>query len=755
MTVPAPGAPAAGGAGGSPPAAGTGGPSAGGATDSAPPAPVHGAEGSGTPPGEQPDGAAAQPEAPQSGPGAESFEATGRMGQGSLRHGHLQNAVANVEGDIVGGDKYVLLLGGTKKRLRTLSPLIEERVRFAYHPPLCFSVASEALRKQNLLILRGAHGYGKSALAVRLLMGACQGGPVYHLDSDVDFASLAEQLESGSGGIERGVGFLLDHPADIGNLDREGFEKVQGALSRAGAWMVLTVASTEVSDSELLGGVLDVSEEPDQHAVVRAHVRWRLGERAAGRLLARPDVYDLLAELLAGEPACRQAAELAAALCEEYESGELSAERLRERRARTEAEDFEIWAESLPDLAARSLALALAVLNGLPQEYVARAARALRDRLEDDAPYIRAAGADGRLPQPRNLFAVPRRRQLTLLRARAVPKSQGEPGEVLEYKDPDYPRMVIKHAWTQYEIQDELLDWLGQLVMDPSEEVRVYAAAGLGVLAADSFGYVSGRILNRWAYSDSAYRRAAVAYALSVGCRDDWVREQAAAMVETWLGDRSRPLGQATAARVHGLGAVTDRPVEEIGRLAVVGNVTVAVAVGCSLADLLADDFELTAAVLNMLHEQAADYRARPTALLSFLILAAQLVIDTEERSVGGQVPDRPALLYLAHRRPELQEPFIRLWRAALNQAFFDDEAEQVMRNWAALAERDPELREMFRLMIGAIAYGDERSGRILRRCADEWTHPDNLAPLPLAASTVHAQLDLEKVLSDRLADSQ
>ncbi|MFI1397459.1 hypothetical protein [Streptomyces sp. NPDC020681] len=714
-----------------------------------PPAPVHGGDAAGRPAsGEQgPDGAAAKEEAPKSGPGAESFEATGRMGQGSQRHGHLQNAVANVEGDIVGGDKYVLLLGGRKKQLRTLSPLIEERVRFAYYQPLCFTAAGEALRKQNLLILRGAPGYGKSAMAVRLLMGACPGGRVYHLDSDVDFASLADQLESGNGGIERGVGFLLDQPADIGNLDREVFEKVQGALSQAGAWMVLTVSSTEVSDSELLSGVLDVGEEPDQHAVVRAHVRWRLGERVGDRLLARPDVYDLLAELLAGDPACQQAGELAAALCEEYESGEVSADRLRERRARVEAEDFEIWAENLPDTAARSFALALAVLNGLPQENVARAARALRDRLEDDSPYIRAAGPDGRYPQPRELFAVPRRRQLTRLRARVVTKSDGEPGEALEYKDPDYPRMVIRHAWTQYEIQEELLDWLGELVMDASEEVRVYAAAGLGVLAADAFGHVSARILQPWAHSESAYRRAAVAYALSVGCRDPWIREQAEAMVESWLGDRSRPLGQATAARVHGLGAVTDRAVEEIGRLAVVDNVTVAVAVGCSLADLLADDFDLTASVLYMLHQQSDDYRARPTALLSFLILAAQLVIDTEERGTAGQSPDRPALLYLAHRKPELQEPFIRLWRAALNQAFFDEEAAQVMRIWAALAERDPELREMFRLMIGAIAYGDERSGRILRRCADEWTHPDNLTPLPLAAATVHAQLDVEKVL--------
>ncbi|BAU84329.1 hypothetical protein SLA_3420 [Streptomyces laurentii] len=69
-----------------------------------------------------------------------------------------------------------------------------------------------------------------------------------------------------------------------------------------------------------------------------------------------------------------------------------------------------------------------------------------------------------------------------------------------------------------------------------------------------------------------------------------------------------------------------------------------------------------------------------------------------------------------------------------------------MLRNWATVAELDEALRSMFQLMVGAIAYGDPRTGRILRRCATDWTDPDELAPLPLTAAVVHAQLDLEGV---------
>ncbi|MCH0564486.1 hypothetical protein [Streptomyces sp. MUM 2J] len=753
MTAAAAGGPPAGGdPGGSRPAAGSGGSTEGGASE--PFAPGAGQEpakdGQDGPPRAQPiaGGEAGEeaPPPPQSGPGAESYEATGQLGQGSQRRGLLQNAVANVEGDMVGGDKYVVVLGGHRRRLRVLSPLIAERVRFAYCATADLPDARDALTRQRLLILRSAAGYGKSAMAVRLLLGACRGA-VYHLDSGVDFASLAEQLENGSGAIERGAGFLLERPEDIGNLGRETYEKVQGALSQADAWMVVTVAAGELADGELLAGVKNLTDAPQPLEVVRAHLRWRLGERNADRLLAREDVRDMIAELVGGVPACRQSGDLAAVMIEQYDlHGGVDLDRLREHRARLEAEDFEIWAEGLKDTGARSFALALAVLNGLSREDVAQAARSLRERLEDDGPYLRAPGPDGRPVRSRDLFETPRRRQLQHLRAQERDKPGGEPGLIIEYKDPGYARRVILQAWTQYEIQGELLDWLGELVVHPAEQVRVYAAAsGLGVLAAESYGYIERRVLVPWARSDSALRRTAVAYALSVACQNPWVREQATALVGGWYADE-RPQVQAAAARVHGLGAVSGRPVEELARLFTVDNVTVAVSAGCALADLVADDPDTAGSVLPMLRDRAGDHRAGRAAVLAFLIVAAQVVVETKDVEPGAAVPEWPTLLYLAHRRPELRDSFVWLWRAALNESFFHDEAEQVVGDWAKLAERDSELREMLRLLVGAIAHGDQRSGRILRSCADDWVQPDRIVGLPRTAAVVHAQLDLEGV---------
>ncbi|MEU8708879.1 hypothetical protein [Streptomyces sp. NPDC048565] len=676
------------------------------------------------------------------------------MGEGSLRHDRVRNAFANVEGDVVGGDKYVLVLGGAQRRLRTISPLMDERVRFAYQEPPGLPAAREALADRHLLILRGAPGYGKTAMAVRLLQG--MGATTkYHLDSDVDFGSLADLLERGTDSIERGAAFLLNQPSAIAGLRGEAYEKVQGALAVAGAWLVMTVSSTEVADSELLTAVVDVTEAPDQRGVVSAHLRWRLGDAVRDRLLADADIGTLLDELLDGDPACKMAADLASAIVEEWDTGRLDPENIKKRRARQADEDFDIWVESLREPAVRSLALALAVFNGLPQEYIATAARSLRERLEGDRPQVLMAGPDGDLPRAKNPFAAPRRTQLTRLRARDTAKKDGEPGRALEYKDPSYPRRVIRHAWTQYEIQGELLGWLSDLVVDLAEEVRVYAAVALGVITAESYTYLCDQLLHDWAGSENWLYRDAAAYALRVASRDPWIEEKTDELVQGWFADRSLPFAQATAARVYGMRKDAAPAVSALVRLAVVDHAAVAVAIGRSLTDLLArkqdpedrvDPVATTGTVLHILHERSADHRSRPTALVSFLIVAAQVVVDKAEWQTGGEVEQWPALLYLAHHNEELRAPFIALWRESLNQADFGEEAQQVLRNWAALVERDGLLREMFRLMVGAMAYRDPRTGRILRRCAADWVDRDELAPLPLASAVVHAQLDLEGV---------
>ncbi|BAU84328.1 hypothetical protein SLA_3419 [Streptomyces laurentii] len=639
MTTPTGGAPAAGGGGTAPAAGGGTGGQGGAAGHAGPPGPAQ-PTGAGQPPsadgspGAQGGGENGAPgEPPRSGPGTESFEATGAMGQGSLRHDRLRNAFANVEGDVVGGDKYVLLLDGGRRRLRTLSPFLAEPVRFAYqeHPGL--PAAREALAGRHLLILRGAPGHGKTAMAVRLLQGM-GATTTYHLDSDVDFGSLADLLERGGDSIERGAAFLLDQPSGIDGLRGAEYEKVRGALALAGAWLVITVSSTELTDSELLTAVVDVTEAPGPRDIVSSHLRWRVGDAVRDRLLADGGITTLLGELLDGL-ACQRAADLASAIAEEWETGELDPEAVKRRFARQADEDFDIWMESLREPSVRSLAIALAVLNGLPQEYIATAARALRERLEDDRPHVLMAGPGNELPRVKDPFGAPRRRQLTRLRAHAIGKEDGEPGQALEYKDPAYPPRVIRHAWIQYEVQSELLDWLSALVVHPAEEVRVYAAAALGVIASESYTYLCDRVFHPWARSESPLRRDAVAYALRVASRDPWIAERADMLVEGWFADRSEPYAQATAARAYGMREDPGPAVAALARLTVVDRVAVAVAVGHSLTDLLERNTDSTGLVLRTLHERSADHRMRPTALLSFLIVATEVVVGKDEPGSG------------------------------------------------------------------------------------------------------------------------
>ncbi|WP_166022173.1 HEAT repeat domain-containing protein [Streptomyces chilikensis] len=718
-----------------------------GAPDAGHPRPAQGGQPAADPPADAgPEETAAPDPRPDQESGAQ--DATSRLGEGSQRRARLRQAAANVAGDMVGGDKYVVLLGGRRKSLSLLSPLVVEQVRTAYvdHGARAQEDAREALADRRLLVLRGAPGLGKSAMAVRLLLGRCEASAVYHLDSAVEFASLADQLEDDDGRVEPGAGFLLDRPQDISGLDRQTYERVRGALARARAWMVITVAQGDLVDGEILAGVLDVAEEtaPAPIRVVEAHVRRLLTGRDAERVMGLDGVAETVEELLGTTPACRQAGELAAELCRQFEElVHVDLDRLREHRTRLEAEDFEIWAEGLPDTAARSFALALAVLNGLPREDIAQAARSLRERLEDTAPHLRGPGPDGRTVSSRDLFATPRRRQLARLRATERDKQDGEPGRVLEYRDPGYPRRIILHAWTQYEIQGELLDWLGELAEHPSEDVRIHAATAVGVLATDSYRHIGRRVLAPWAGSDNPVHREAVAYALAVACHDSWVRTEVADLLTRWYGSDDVPL-RATSVRVHGLAELADDQIAEIVPVLAVDDLRLAVAAGYALADLLAADQDAVGRILPELRRAADRHASRRPALLAFLIVASQVVVRTEEVDPDATVPEWPSLLYLAHRRAELREPFRWLWCEALNESFLHREAEQVLTNWAGLAEKDAELREMLRLLSRAVAERDGRAGRVLRDCAETWRAADRVVKLPRTATLVLGQLDIQ-----------
>jgi hypothetical protein len=757
--APAPAAPAAPNAAGAPGANPGAGPSPKPA-DATPPGDAAG-------PGDGPrasddDGSGSQDSARPDG-GNDAAAATTGFGQGGVRHGTVLNALANLDGDMVGGDKYVFLLGGKRHRLRRISPLVVESARHAFHEPPQWPVVREEFGKRRIVILRAEAGWGKTTAAVRLLLG-CGVERIYHLDRNVDFGSLAERLDPEGAGPSEGVdpksAFLLDRPTDIATLRGWLLQGLESSLARTDARLVLTVLpQAGMADADLLDYVVDLAAPPTHRELVSRCLRWKLGDRQAAYLLADADIAALLDEQLGAETTCKLAADLASAIVDAAEADDAGlpdVARVRDQLARRGAEDFEIWIEGLHEPRLRSFATALAVLNGLPHEEVAYATRSLHRRID---PVRRPAAAETEDPEPTPLERRPddpygptRRRRLARLRAESALVELDTvggplPAQVLRYKDSDYPPLVIRHAWSQYQVQDALLGWFADLVTDTSEEVRIYASVALGVLGCDSFAYLTRRVFRPWAYDENPLLRSAVAYALSVCAGDPRLRSHVRALAEGWFADVDNPMAQATAARVYGVSLSGTEPlaaVDALIRLCVVDNVRVAVAIGHSVTDLLSQDDGLTVVVLRRLCAALLDFRSRPAALLAFLIVAAQLGVYTADLPVTATIPEWPALLYGADRSADTREPLVALWRAALHEPLYRLEAERVLRTWAGLAESDPLLREQFLRLAGALAAGDPRSATALRRHAAEWSAPA-LVSLPRTARALRVLLDREQ----------
>ena len=708
-------------------------------------------------------GASQQAESHSVGEGDDASAATSRHGQGSLRNEYLREADRLVVGgDAVGRDKNVYLVGGKQRaRLRLLATRLAEPIRDAFVIPDGFTDMRAKFDKSRTVILRGPAGYGKQGLAIRMLTDL-SAGHVFHLDSGVDLARLAEWLEtdlSGRDRIEVGSGFMLDEPADFANLYGSVLQGLEEALNRADARLVLTVSSdTPVPDRDLLDYIIDLTALPDCNAIVSSHLRYRLDGERAGQLLAREDIRDVITQQLATDASCKLAADLAEAIAEEADSPEsdhvFDPGRIAAWKTRRGAENFDIWFAGLGDTRSRTFAIALAVLNGLPYDTVAKAARALYRRF-DTPPYMVMASGEDTPPEGQRPFRISRREWLYRLHARIKDvQVRGVFGlsshaEAVEYKDPDYATKVIRRAWSDYQAQDTLLGWLGELTGDGSEQVRIYASTALGRLATWSFDYLSRHVLGPWAHSTKWEQRDAVAYALRVAATDPRLRENVSLLITGWYADSGDPVAQATAARAQAVARGPADPAsafEALHRLAAVDDSRVAIAIGDSIADLLsAGTDEFACMVLPRLAASARDPQRSATTQLVFLILSDTLVTTTQPGDAGGEPASWPSLLHLTARLAGARSAIVSLWQYVLNDALFHREAEHVMTRWAIAAEGQPEVREMFLRLARQIVRGDVRSQTILARYAAQWVSDSNLTPLPLISAALQTVLAAER----------
>lgn len=690
-------------------------------------------------------------------------DAIARPGRGSRRNEYLRDAdlLTGGEGDAAGRGRPVLLIGQVKPvRLTELSPRQTGPVEQEFFvEPSEIDKIRHAFSKSRVVILRGPAGYGKQAIATRMLMDFCP-GPRFQLDSAVDFAELAESIGmdlEGRDRIEQGAGFLLNQPSNFGHLYASVLQRLEAALDRADARLVMSVESTEpLPDQDLEDYTVNVISVPLYQDIVASRLRYRLSPSLAEPLLARSDVRMIVKEQLLTVGSCKQAADLADAIADaadtaDYEDG-FDVERIRSWKEQRGDERFDTWFASLRDTRTRSFAVALAVLDGLPYDSVAKAARALYRAFGRPAYMVMASEDDVR---PGEMQPFRQSRSEWLLRLRAKIKEtevQGAYGrsttEAVEYQDPEYRIKVIRRAWSDYEAQDALVSWLGKLARDDTEQVRIYAGMALGRLATWSFDFLASHVLEQWANSRVREQREAVAYALRVVASSDRLRGNAHQLISAWYGNKARPQTQATAARAYGVAIGPLDPAEafnRLERLCQVDDIRIAIAVGDSVADLLdTGTDELACSILPRLAIASGEYKSSSVAQMVFLIVADGLI--RREQEVAGQEPvPWPLLLHLSMRLRGVRDAVTELWRSALNGTMFYAEAGQVLTRWAATAEVQPSVREAFLRLARTIARGDWRTIAILERYCEVWSDDEGLNPLPRVSSELQAILAAEK----------
>ena len=418
-------------------------------------------------------------------------------------------------------------------------------------------------------------------------------------------------------------------------------------------------------------------------------------------------------------------------------------------RSQQRAASFDVWFAELGDTRTRCFAIALAVLNGRPYDTVAAAARALYRKFSGPQRVILASEQEAE-PEAMRPFRSPRAELLQRLRAVSeVTETPGpygrSPVEAIEYRDASYTERVLRRAWSDYEAQEVLVQWLGELASGTSDQVRVFAGTALGRLASWSFDMFSNNVLSQWAVSEQPGRRDAAAYALRVVAAESRLRENARSLVRAWYHS-GNSLAQATAARAYGVALGPADPVaafHALERLAAVADILVAVAIGDSVADLLAAGTdEFAAWALSRLADLGQKPERSGALHLIFLILADGLVVSPGvDEGTAVTAVSWPYLLHLAVRSDSARIPIVDLWQRALNTTMLSGATEKIMTRWAAAAERDPAVLDAFLRLTRMIAYGDRQSRMILCQYASSWRSDDPLQPLTTVAAALSSQI--------------
>jgi hypothetical protein len=494
-------------------------------------------------------GGSARPSNKTLGAGAGKAAVPG-LGEASTDHQRLREAEVGFGGDQVHGGKTVNNYGAgaaTRVPPRRLSDARMDPVRHTFVEPEGWGEFRARTQRHQVLMLRAAEGAGRWTMAVRLLHSRGL-QELYELTVADHLDRLPEVVGAG------GYVLVLDRDATL------TAQMLSSCVDRLGSdgCLVITCDRSVTLGGELQDFVVDAPAAPGPMAILESHLRWRIGEVNADRVLSRQEVSEFLAGTIRSTTTRRDVAALATLMAEESAGDTVDLDAVARRYTQRGDDELDTWFEGLPDLGMRTFAIALAVLHGLPYEDVAHAARLLQRRLEREGAPLESAGAGAAFgPLWQDPFATPNRARLARLRAmsyRTVPEVPDEapPATRVAYRDMEMRPGALDRAWNGYQIQVALLLWLVDLVERPSSpDVPFRAAAALGHLATRSFRFVQRRVLWLWSGSDEERHRDVVAWAMRASANDPLLRPSVERFVEELsAGDDWQ---QATAAGVIGI----------------------------------------------------------------------------------------------------------------------------------------------------------------------------------------------------------
>jgi hypothetical protein len=545
-----------------------------------------------------------------------------------------------------------------------------------------FRQAAKVLREHGIVFLVAGEGSGRYVGALALLAGwpdVVLEAAVISLPPTSSIASLA------TGPLKPGRRYLVHDMRGDGRASAEQrFElgRLGGVLSRDGVRIVVTADAAMIARRDL--GKLAVEwVPPSAQDVLDAHLR------ATGHTLSAAD----LATARAHASRLRLPAEVAAFVSRLVKDGVEAA-----MHSQSDADRAEVraWFDGERTVAEQLTAAAAGFLHDVPEFTFERCLARLDELMRTYDPDERAP-----LSAPLTLARSREARSSTEALVATVDGDDPLSERRVIVRSPHMRRHILTEVWNRYgyTVLAPLRRWVGELVADPSADVRVQAALGVALLAEQRWADVHESFLTRWSDEDYPHR-AATANALSFMAGNDLLAPRALELVLDWSENQGARRAMTAALTLAGPlgGRYPNKAFEQLwylttrGRqIASVARVAMSVMLGAAVDEDRARAMSVLRTADKALHwsDRHATALGRRGSVGTVLALLGARSFDSGEHAVGQLLRTDPAT-------PDLIGP---LFAAALASGPHHHDAVTVLRRLLLqMAEADEPLDLAVRL---------------------------------------------------------